>query len=227
MAVNNYFRNYTSPVEQTLIDDLVIESIKIHGVDVYYVARKLINEDKILNDVSVSIFDRAFLTEMYIKNFDGMGGLGDSLNRFEGGVIKDQMTMTVAIRTFNKYIKNNDPTIPRPMEGHILFFPMNKKFFEISFVEHESVFYQGGTLYIYDLKCELLSFTNQKFETGIELIDNYSVEFKTDDVDDMTTLYDRDPISKNLFFEEESEELIDNSEFDPFVDILITSLKKE
>lgn len=226
MSTNPYFRNYNSSSEQNLIDDLVIESIKMHGIDIFYVARTLLNEDKILNENSVSVFDRAFNTEIYVKSFDGFQGQGDYLSKFGGPVITDQMTISIAIRTFNKNVKRFDERINRPREGDIIFFPLNKKFFEISFVEHESVFYQGGTLFVYDLKCELLKFTSQQFETGIEVIDTYSSTFDTVEVDDMETLSELDPISKNIFFEDESEELIDDIEFDPFKDILITSLKR-
>lgn len=227
MSTNPYFRNYNSAVEQHLIDDLVIESIKIHGIDVFYVRRTLQNEDNILNEASVSVFDKAFNIEMYVKSFDGFQGQGDILSKWGGPEINDQMTLTVAIRTFDKTIKKYDAKMNRPREGDIVFFPLNQKFFEIKFVEHESVFYQGGTLFVYDLKCELLKFTNQTFNTGIDLIDDYSVDFNTTEIDDMEELNKLDPISKNIFFEDEGEILIDDTEFDPFKDILITSLKRD
>lgn len=226
MATNPHFRNYTSPREQLLQNNLVVESIQIGGLDIYYVTRRLGNEDKVLNDSTYTIFDRAFLCEMYLKTYDGFGGGGDFMSKFGIPEINDQMTLSVAIRSFEKNITSYANDIKRPREGDILYFPLNKKFFEVVFVEHENVFYQSGKLHVYDIKCELLNFDNQKFETGLDFIDDYSVEFETDNVDTMEELFDKDPISKNLFFEEEQETLIDDSEFDPFKDIMITSLKK-
>jgi hypothetical protein len=59
----------------------------------------------------------------------------------------------------------------RPREGDLIYFPLNRKVFEIKFVEHEPVFYQLGALQMYDLKCELFEYNNEKFDTGIAEID--------------------------------------------------------
>ena len=51
MAVNSAFHtsNVTAlATEQNLYRDLVIESIQIHGHDVFYLDRTLVNEDTIL-----------------------------------------------------------------------------------------------------------------------------------------------------------------------------------
>ena len=42
MATNFYFNNLDSSQEQTLIEDLIIESIKIYGLDVYYIPRTVV-----------------------------------------------------------------------------------------------------------------------------------------------------------------------------------------
>lgn len=222
MAINNYFKNYTSLNEQKLIDDLVIESIKIHGIDTFYVAREYVNEDKILNDVSVSNFNRAFIVEMYVKSYDGFQGQGDFLSKFGGPRINDQITLSVAVRSFKKNVTNYDDTLKRPREGDIIFFPINQKFFEITFVEQESVFYQAGKIFTFDITCELLEFTNQMFNTGVEIIDEFTTDIRTDVLDDLETLHEIDPISKNIFFNDEAEVLIDDTEFDPFKDIITT-----
>jgi hypothetical protein len=49
MATNPYFRNYGNFNEQNLIDDLVIESIKMYGVDIAYIPRNFDSIDNILN----------------------------------------------------------------------------------------------------------------------------------------------------------------------------------
>lgn len=60
MATNVYFQNYNYFNEQQLIDDLVIESIQIYGVDTFYVTRTVENFDNILNEDDVSIFNTAY-----------------------------------------------------------------------------------------------------------------------------------------------------------------------
>lgn len=225
MAINNYFKNYSSFSEQKLVDDLVIESIKIHGIDTFYVAREYINEDKILNDVSVSNFNRAFIVEMYVKSYDGFQGQGDFLSKFGGPRINDQITLSVAVRSFKKNVTNFDQSLKRPREGDLIFFPMNQKFFEITFVEQESVFYQAGKIFTFDITCELLEFTNQFFNTGVEIIDEFTTDIRTDNVEDLETLSEIDPISKNIFFDDEADVLVEDNVFDPFKDI-ITSITK-
>ena len=60
----------------------------------------------------------------------------------------------------------------RPMEGDLIYFPYNKKCFQITFVEHESPFYPGGTLPQFVLTCDLLEYSNEIFITGIPEIDS-------------------------------------------------------
>lgn len=153
-----------------MIESLVIESIKIYGHDVKYVPRTLQNFDKIYGeDTQTSKFTQALDIEMYIKNVEGFAGDGDFLSKF-GVQIKDQITFTVARRSFNDEV-GVYLDVTRPREGDLIFFPLNQKLFEIKFVEHEGVFYQLGSLQMYDLKCELFEYQSEVFDTGIEEID--------------------------------------------------------
>ena len=59
MAKNYYFENFENSGEQNLVEDLVIESIKIYGMDVWYIPRTLVAKDDILNEDDLSTFDNA------------------------------------------------------------------------------------------------------------------------------------------------------------------------
>jgi len=179
MSTNFYFNNFQNSQEQLLIENLVIESIKIYGHDVKYVPRTLQDFDKIYGeDTQTSTFTQALDVEMYIKNVEGFAGDGDFLSKF-GVQIKDQITFTVARRSFNDEV-GRFLDVVRPREGDLIFFPLNEKLFEIKFVEHEGVFYQLGSLQMYDLKCELFEYQSEVFDTGIVQIDdlynNYSLD---------------------------------------------------
>jgi hypothetical protein len=217
MATNTFFRNYNEyGNEANLIEDLTIESIHIHGVDTIYLSRSLQAVDDILNEDDLSIFDQAYEMEMYIKSVDGLGGEGDFLSKF-GLTIRDQITFTVANRTFDRYATSLDSTKSRPLEGDLIYFPMNMKFFKIMHVEHESVFYQLGKLNVFDLKCELFEYSNERFQTGRPGIDEYWVEYNAEGANtSLTELNIIDPISKNIFFETEANDILDFSEDDPF-----------
>ena len=219
MATNVFFRNYDYFNEQNLIEDLVIESIQIYGIDMAYITRALQSVDNILNEDDLPVFDAAYSVEMYVKSIDGFEGEGDFLSRF-GLQIRDQATFTIARRTFERHIIRQQPSLTRPREGDLLYFPLNQKFFKIVFVEHESVFYQNGALQVYDLKCELFEYSNERFETGSPDIDVFFNGINTEGTTSLTGLLVQDPIAKNIFFEEEGNDIVDFSEVDPFSEII-------
>lgn len=215
MATNVFFQNYNYFNEQQLIDDLVIESIQVYGVDTYYVTRTSAAFDHIMNEDRLTVFDAAYQMDMYVKSVDGFQGEGDFLSKF-GLQIRDQATFTVAYRTFERFATRVDPSLIRPKEGDLIYMPMNNKFFKVMFVEHESVFYQTGALQVYDLKCELFEYSNERFETGIDDIDSHYSSFETDNITNLEQMFDTDPIAKNIFYEEKGNDIIDFSEIDPF-----------
>ena len=169
MATSVYFNNFQSSQEQVLIEDLCIESIRIHGMDMYYLPRTKPAFDTIYGEDTTSYFNTAYFTEMYIKSVDGFQGDGDFMSKF-GLEIRDRVTFTIARRVFNDEV-GSDEAMDRPREGDLIFFPLNNKIFEIKFVEHESIFYQMGSLQTYDLICELFQYGSERFSTGIDIID--------------------------------------------------------
>ena len=60
MPRNVYFSQAVKS-EQNLFEDLVIESLKIYGQDVYYIPRTLVNRDNILGEDAASKFDDAYI----------------------------------------------------------------------------------------------------------------------------------------------------------------------
>ena len=95
MATNKYFRPFTYGREQDTAEDLIIESIKIYGLDVKYLPRTLVNPDALLGEDPQSEFDAAIDLEMYIKNTQGFEGEGDFLSKFNLE-IRDQITFVMS-----------------------------------------------------------------------------------------------------------------------------------
>ena len=161
-------------MEQVLIEDLIIESIRIYGIECLYIPRTLVKEDLLFGEDVLSKFDTAYPVEMYVKSVDGFEGDGDFLSKF-GLEIRDQMVLTVSRRRFTEevYLDGTDTvgTTDRPNEGDLIYFPLNNKLFEIKFVEHEAVFYQMGSLQTYDLTCELFEYSHERLDTGVAAID--------------------------------------------------------
>lgn len=239
-GINFFFNNFTNSMEQNLIEELIIESIKIYGIEVFYLPRTIVNKDTLYGSDDSSLYDSFHTIEMYIKNVNGFAGEGDLLSKF-GLEIRDQITFTVARRTFGEVVANNEDQI-RPNEGDIIYFPLNNKIFRINFVEHESIFYQMGSLQVYDLKCELFEYSGEIFNTGIDAIDNLAADYDMNIVgegliteDGLYSLADETnclPIlfedysnpameeltAENEYFQQEGSDIIDFSEFDPFAE---------
>ena len=174
MARNPYFREYTG--EQDLAEDLTIEIIKTMGKDMVYIPRKLMNEDKLFGEDTVSKFDDGYELEMYVASVDGFEGEGDIISRF-GLEIRDRMSLVVSKKRFQNEVGVYE-NITRPKEGDLIYFPISKTLFEINFVEHENPFYQHGKLYTYVLSCEVFTYSQEEIDTGYNEIDTVEEEIK-------------------------------------------------
>ena len=165
MATNLYFQNVSSHAEQELINELTSEVIKIHGMDVFYLERTLVKEDLILGEDVLAKFSTSYEIEMYLKGTEGFGGEGDLVSKF-GLDVRDEVIFTVHKDRFNLIT-----SMDKPLEGDLVFLPINKGLFEIKFVEHEQPFYQSGKNYSFDLTCELFQYSEEQLDTGIEDVD--------------------------------------------------------
>ena len=177
MATNLYFNNVTSHAEQELINELTSEVIKIHGMDVFYIPRTIVKEDLIIGEDVLSKFSSAYEIEMYLKGTEGFGGEGDLVSKF-GLDVRDEVIFTVHKDRFNLATD-----MDKPLEGDLIFLPINKGLFEIKFVEHEQPFYQFGKNYSFDITCELYQYSEEQLETGIADVDqierdeSYAIDF--------------------------------------------------
>lgn len=162
--------------EQNLYEDLVIESLKFYGQDVYYLPRELVNVDKVFLDDVPSRFSDAYKIEMYVENTEGFGGEGDLFSKF-GVELRDQATFITARRRWKSLIGDKlDSYNFRPREGDIIYIPFSQSMFEIFKVETETPFYQLNQLPTYRLQCELFEYNDEDFDTDIEGIDDVEVE---------------------------------------------------
>ena len=176
MITNPLFNNFQNTLEQETLDSLIVEAIKVYGQDMYYIPRTEVNYDGIYGEDDVSKYELAYLFEIYIKSIDGFGGQGSFLSKF-GLEIRDQVTFSIARKTFEMEVQKDNETITRPREGDLIYFPLNKKCFEIKYVDNKPFFYQFGTLQMYDVQCELFEYSNEIFNTGIEEIDEIQQKF--------------------------------------------------
>ena len=188
MSLNPFFLQ-GSTNEQYLVQDLINEQLKIFGIEVYYIPRKLITTDDILGEVQSSKFDDSFLIEAYLNNYEGYAPDSDIMTKF-GLRLKNEISLTISRERYEEFIapflegissgiRDNIITgydfgdlITRPKEGDLIYFPLGERLFEIKKVEHEKPFYQLGKNYVYDLSCELYEYENEQINTFIDEVDN-------------------------------------------------------
>ena len=192
MAVNHYFqagRGIGNENEKRLHENIIIESLKIFGQDVFYMPRTLVNRDLIFGEDTTSKFDDSYAIEMYFESNEGFAGEQEIINKF-GLEIRDDTTLVVAKRRFEEHVSNNNNLIAagRPNEGDIIYVPLMNSFFEILFVEDQEPFFQLGSLPVYKLKVTRWEYSSEKLDTGQQVIDQHEDTFTLDLLQHKVTL---------------------------------------
>ena len=169
----NKYISHGSVSEQNLLSDLIAEAIAIYGHETYYLPRKILKLDKILNEDVISEFADAYMCEMYIESIDGFEGDGKLISKF-GLEIRDQLTFIVSVRRWNQLVGRfgYPEEQVRPREGDLVYLPMSKGLFEIKFVEDKKPFFQLNNNPTYKLIAELYEYPNTNIDTGVDEIDN-------------------------------------------------------
>ena len=229
MATNFYFQsgnNIGTTNEQRLVEDLIIESLKIYGHDTYYLPRTLVNKDTIFDEDELSKFTQAYPVEMYLDNVNGYEGQGDIFTRF-GLEVRDQATFVMAKRRWEDMVQTSGGTFTqttRPSEGDLIYFEKTKSLFEIKYVDFQNPFYQLNQIYVYRLVCELFEYSSEDLDTGITTIDSLETKYSQDMLEyqmlqeDGTLLLNETNgsiITEN--YSAGSSEPIDNADFDSLV----------
>jgi len=188
MALNPFFLQGSSN-EQFLVQDIINEQLKIYGIEVYYLPRKIFKTDNIIREIQSSKFDDSFLIEAYLNNYDGYAPDSDIMTKF-GLRLKNEISLTISRERYEEFIApflegisagiregriteyDFADLITRPKEGDLIYFPLGERLFEIKRVESEKPFYQLGSNYTYELSCELYEYENELIDTSIEEVDN-------------------------------------------------------
>jgi hypothetical protein len=247
MPTNFYFQSgLTSGTtnEQRLIEDLIIESLKIYGQDIYYLPRTLVATDNIFDEDTLSQFNQAYPLEMYIQNVDGFEGQGELFTKF-GIEIRDQATFVLSKRRWEQMVQTSGGVFSleaRPSEGDLLFFPLTGSMLEIKMVEFQNPFYQLSKINVFNLQCETFEYSSEVINTGVAVIDNIYKEQNIDMflyqflLEDGTLLFQEDGSSiiledyaltkstertdnTDFILENEADDILDFSEVNPFGEI--------
>lgn len=247
-TTSTFFNNFSHTETQNLLDSLVVESIRIHGQDCFYIPRRRDTFDSLLTEDDTSYFNIAYQIPMYVRTAEGFMNSEALFTQF-GLEIRPQIVLSVSRKEFEDGINSLEGALIRPREGDLVYFPINRRLFEIKFVDDKPFFYQHGKLQMYDLSCELFEYSHELFTTGISEVDEvyqklsinaYDYAIRTEDEKALLTeagdilVYETyetnqdtyDPLADNDIIETESDRdnantnlsVIDWSETNPFSD---------
>ncbi len=101
--LNPYFNNFSHQRTQKVVEDLIVEAIKIHGYRVKYLPRKSVNPDRLLREDPLRVFEDALEMEVYLKDNRGFQGDREFVGHF-GLEVRDQITFTVARSRFRQVL---------------------------------------------------------------------------------------------------------------------------
>ena len=135
----NPFFQQGSREEQSLIQDLINEQLRMYGVEIYYLPRQYVTEKSIIKEVIESKFENAYPIEAYVDTYEGYNGLGTLMSKF-GIQEMDDLILTISKERFEEYITplikdiTNIKLSTRPKEGDLVYFPLGDRLFEIKYV---------------------------------------------------------------------------------------------
>ena len=179
MATSVYFNNYNSLAEQRVIEDLIVESIKIMGFDAYYLPiENETDRDILYGEDPIKRFGSAFPIEFYLSSSMEYGGEREFFSKF-GLEIKNNINIILSKRSFSQRVPQD--LFTRPREGDLIYVPFlngTGELFEIKFTNQTKDFFMLGRKipYFYELELEKFKYSQEVIDTGVEDIDDVMIQ---------------------------------------------------
>ena len=184
MPTSPYFPTYHQghSGEQTLVQNLVDEQIKLFGSDIYYLPKTVL-ADSTLDEVRYTKYQDQFQIEMLLVNVMGFGDNAEFISKF-GLRITDEIIFRVSTNRWDEEVAEHSMssklTVPsRPNEGDLLYYPLTEDLYEIKYVGKEEPFFQFGKIQFYAITAELYQVGSDDLATGVAEIDAIETLFDT------------------------------------------------
>lgn len=165
-----------------MYEDIVIESIQIAGMDMWYIPREYVSIDPILREPYKSFFDRAYKIEMMCPELaSAFGGATDVMSKF-GFKMEQTATFVVSSKRFTSF--KIPGRLQRPREGDVIHIgegngSFTNTYFEINHVGRDNPFWPLGKFYTYTMDCSLAVWNYEPVTTGNPDIDTLDDGFPT------------------------------------------------
>lgn len=179
MATSVYFNNYNSLAEQRVVEDLIVESIKIMGFDAYYLPiENETDRDILYGEDPIKRFGSAFPIEFYLSSSMEYGGEKEFFSKF-GLEIKNTVNIILSKRSFSQRVPQD--LFTRPREGDLIYVPFlngTGELFEIKFTNQTKDFFMLGRKipFFYELELEKFKYSQEVIDTGVEDIDDVMIQ---------------------------------------------------
>jgi hypothetical protein len=179
MATSVYFNNYNALNEQRVVEDLIVESIKIMGFDAYYLPiENETDRDILYGEDPVKKFSSAFPIEFYLSSAMDYTGEREFFSKF-GLEIKNNVTVIISKRSFSQRVPQDH--FSRPREGDLIYVPFlngTGELFEIKFTNQSKDFFMLGRRipFFYELELEKFKYSQEVIDTGVEDIDEVMIQ---------------------------------------------------
>jgi hypothetical protein len=171
MVSSPFIENAGVNSELSLKEQLIIESIKLKGIDVFYIPRDRVENDKIFGETTIAEFEHAFMIEMFVESVEGyqptsvfMANLGLSLSE------NTTATFAVSRHRFQNVIPSEIEN--QPKEGSLIYDPASKQMFEIKSVDAPNPMVDRARSFVFLLQTELYKYSQE----GMDDVDVFDVD---------------------------------------------------
>lgn len=176
MPLNKYFNNYSAKYnEERLMENLIVEAIKITGIEAFYIPMdNIVARDILFGEDPLKKFTAAYPIEIFPETNTQYGGQTEMYAKF-GLEIRNNFTILLSRRTYNQRVSNGSVN-DRPMEGALIYIPVlngQGELFEIKFVNQNKDMAILGRQnpYYYEIELEKFKYSHEVIATGIPDID--------------------------------------------------------
>lgn len=163
---NPYFNFYNNNQEFTLYNNMADEMIEMYGIQCLYMPRSVRKTDMLFGEDSGAYFtsDTSFEITMFLEDPLSFGE--DEMYSKFGLTVNNRCTLFVQQDRIRNLIGDE------PFFGDLIYIPMFNRLFEVTNPEEKTSFFLFGRLMTYAIKCELIKYSQEKIDVGIDEIDN-------------------------------------------------------
>lgn len=174
--LNPHVNFYKHTNTQTLQDVMVAESIQMRGVEAYFIRREFVKPDLLFGEDLQNKFEKAYKIAIYINTFDSYEGQREFFSKFQM-TVNDEMTFSINPHLFKHQADGKDP-----IEGDLIYFPMDNSLFELIWVEPREPFYQVGQNAIRKITAQKFIYSGEEIKPELQKTE-LDIDFDVSDLE--------------------------------------------